>query len=76
MRGRSPIVLKIDQHRYYEHPTLESAEIEAQRLALKLNGECVVYVPVVSVIPPRGITTARLDLPPDLLSFYDFDLPF
>lgn len=51
MTGRKPIVCRLQNNHFHEHPDIATAQREAERLARELGvgGEFVVYVPVVSV---------------------------
>lgn len=77
MKGRSPIVLRMENHAFFEHADAEGALAEAKRLANDVGGTFVVYVPVLAVskplfpivrrIPVEGIAGNLAD---------DDDLPF
>lgn len=73
MKGHRPIVLRLVNHQFHEHDTLDSAVREAERLTSFVGGTCVVYVPVVVVTPPQPRMTQRVELPSELV---DTDLPF
>lgn len=60
MKGRSPIVLRIENHGFFEHPDQASVEREAERLVMQVGGTCVVYVPVMVVKPAPRVVTERL----------------
>lgn len=74
MKGRRPIVLRIENHDFYEHVDLERAKEEAQRLAVVHRGTCVVYVPVAVITPTPPTQTETLELPRELLG--EEDLPY
>lgn len=50
MNGEGPIVIRLGQgQQFFEHDTIQSAGREAHRLAAKVSGQFVVYVPVMLV---------------------------
>ena len=57
MNGTGVIVLRLANHDYYEHATIEDAETEARRLAEAHGSPCVVYVPIRIVKPVERTTT-------------------
>jgi len=79
-RGRGPIVLRIqNEYRFHEHGTIGQAKAEAARLAERIGGSFVVYVPVALVEPaPKVVTTSLLPEAPEGFPrpLEDDDLPF
>lgn len=76
MTGRKPIVCRLESYHFHEHPDVDSAQKEAERLARSaLGGEFVVYVPVVSVkrLPDVLVTGIRV---PVSRSANNDDLPW
>jgi hypothetical protein len=57
---------------FFEHPTVGSARTEAHRLARKIGGQFVVYVPV-AIVESLGVTERAVGDLPD--AHFD-DLPF
>lgn len=52
MRGKGPICLRLANHTFHEHDSLESARREAHRLADQTQSSVVVYMPVLLMTPP------------------------
>ena len=62
MRGDGVIVLRVQQHSFHEHTSLQGAKAEARRLAETIGGQFVVYFPV-AVIEPAPKTVERDAMP-------------
>ena len=79
MNGKGPICLRLQNHSFHEHDSLESARREAHRLADATQAAVVVYVPVLIVRPPQRTVEAYLitrDQLDHMERITDDDLPF
>ena len=81
MKGTGVIVLRQENHHFFEHQSIQCAKAEARRLAESLGGTLVVYVPITVITPaPKTVEHAVVDeqLVADIERTvqFDDDLPF